>query len=145
MVSPASGDKYTELSRRYIQQAGEEFQRGDLLQASEKAWGAAAEATKSIAEQRGWRHNRHDLLYDISEQIADELDRRDLARLFRSASSLHINFYEDWMAEGHVRDGIEDARTYVTEMEAVRTAPQPTFAPQTAAQTARLRRLTGAS
>ena len=102
MVSPASGDKYTELSRRYIQQAGEEFQRGDLLQASEKAWGAAAEATKSIAEQRGWRHNRHDLLYDISEQIADELDRRDLARLFRSASSLHINFYEDWMAEGHV-------------------------------------------
>ena len=54
MEELSSFQKYTEMSQRFIQQAGDEFQRGDLLQASEKAWGAAALATKSIAEQRAW-------------------------------------------------------------------------------------------
>ena len=74
-------------------------------------------AVKSIAVQRGWQHSRHDLLYAISDQIADELDRPDLDRLFRSASSLHTNFYEDWMTEGNVRGGINDAKAYLREME----------------------------
>ena len=44
--------EYAEVSRRLIRQAAEELERGDLIQASEKAWGAAAQAVKAIAEQR---------------------------------------------------------------------------------------------
>ena len=142
MASAASPNKYTEISQRLIRQAEDEFQKGDLIQASEKAWGAAALATKSIAAQRGWRHQSHDLLYDISGQIADELGRPHLRRLFRSAGSLHTNFYENWMAEDHVLDAIDDALTYLQEMEAIQSAPPPTFVPQTPAQVARLLRLT---
>ena len=130
------------MSQRYIQQAEEEFQKGDLTQASEKAWGAVALAVKSIAEQRGWLHNRHDLLYAISEQVADEMGRRNLTNLFRSAGQLHVNYYEEWMLEGHVRGAIDDAKTYLQELEAIQAAPPPTFVPQTPAQAARLRRLT---
>ncbi len=144
MEERESSIKYTEMSQRYIRQAEEEFQKGDLTQASEKAWGAVALAIKSIAVQRGWFHNRHDLLYAISEQITDELVRPDLGRLFRSASLLHTNFYEEWMLEGYVRDAIDDAKAYLQELEAVQAAPPPTFVPQTPAQAARLRRLTGA-
>ena len=141
MVDHSSSLKYAETSQRLIQQAEDELRAGDLLQASEKAWGAAALAVKSVAAQRGWRHNNHALLYDISDQIADELRRPELGRLFRSASTLHTNFYEDWMAEGNVQGGIEDANTYLREMATVMATPSA-FVPQTPAQTARLRRLT---
>ncbi len=144
MVEPESSDKYTEMSQRYIRQAEEEFQKGDLTQASEKAWGAVALGIKSIAVQRGWRHHRHDLLYDISAQITAELGRPDLGRLFRSAGAMHTNFYEEWMEEDYVRGGIDDARIYLQELEGVQAAPPPTFVPQTPAQAARLRMLTGA-
>ena len=125
MTQPDPSIKYVELGRHYIRQAEDEFQKGDLTQASEKAWGAVACATKAIAAQRGWNHQRHDLLYAVSEQIADELGRTDLTNLFRSAGSLHTNFYENWMGEGHVRGGIEDVKTFLREMEAVAAAPPP--------------------
>ena len=143
MAGRESPNKYTEISQRLIQQAEEELQKGDPLQASEKAWGAVAHAVKSIAEQRGWRHNSHDILYGISGQIADELDRPDLRTMFRSANAMHINYYENWMAADEVQSCIDDARAYLRELEIVQTAPPPTFVPQTAEQAARLRRLTG--
>ncbi len=143
MAQPDPSAKYAELSRHYIRQAEEEFQKGDLAQASEKAWGAAALATKSIAAQRGWRHNSHDLLYAISDQIADELDHPDIELLFRGASSLHTNFYENWLGEGNVRRGVDGAQAYVQALEAMRAVPPPSFVPRTDAQRARLQRLTG--
>ncbi len=143
MLEPGTPDKYNEMSQHYIRQAEEEFQKGDLTQASEKVWGAVALAVKSIAAQRGWSHHRHDLLYSIAEQIADELGRPELGRLFRSASSLHTNFYEGIMASGLVHGGIDDAKTYLQELEAIQAAPPPTFVPETPEQAARLRKLTG--
>ena len=142
MLEPGSPDKYTELSQRYIRQAEEEFHKEDFTQASEKAWGAAALAVKSIAARRGWLHHRHDLLFAVSDQITDEIERPDLRRLFRSISTLHTNFYEDWIAVGVVRDGIEEVRLYLQELEAVRAGPPPEFVPQTPEQAARIRRLT---
>ena len=59
-------DDYAALSRRLVRQAQEEFDTGDRLQASEKAWDAAAHAVKAIAESRGWNHNSHRLLFDVS-------------------------------------------------------------------------------
>ena len=145
MLEPESPEKYAAMSLRYIEQAEEEFHKGDLDQASNKAWGAAALALKSIAERRGWNHNKHRLLYDISGQMADELDRPDLRRLFRSANAMHQNYYEDWMASDEVRDGIEDAKAYLRGLEATQTENgRSAFEPETAEQVARLRRVTAA-
>lgn len=143
MLEPESSEKYAAMSQRYIEQADEEFEKGDLGQASNKAWGAAALALKSIAERRGWRHNKHGLLYDISGQMADELALPHLRARFRSANAMHQNYYEDWMAVDEVRDGIEDAKTYLRELEAAQTAAETAFVPETAEQAARMRRLTG--
>ncbi len=144
MLEPESSEKYAAMSRRYIEQADEEFHRGDLSQASNKAWGAAALALKSIAERRGWNHSKHGLLYDISGQMADELGRPDLRRLFRSANAMHQNYYEDWMASEEVLDGIGDARDYLHALEvAMLETTSPAFVPETPEQAARLRRLTG--
>ena len=144
MQETEQSEKYAEISQRYISQADEEFERGDLSQASNKAWGAAAMALKGIAERRGWNHNRHGLLYDISGQMADELGRPDLRIMFRSANAMHQNYYEDWMAADEVRDGIENAREYLAALEGVMAADTSSaFVPETAEQAARLRRLTG--
>ena len=143
MLEPESSEKYAAMSQRYIEQADEEFEKGDLGQASNKAWGAATLALKSIAERRGWNHNKHGLLYDISGQVADELALPHLRARFRSANAMHQNYYEDWMAVDEVRDGIEDAKTYLRELEAAQAAVESAFVPETAEQAARLRRLTG--
>ena len=143
MLEDSSPQKYAELSQRLIQQAERELQSGDLMQASEKIWGSVAHAVKAVAAQRGWSHINHARLWDISGQIADEQNRPDLRIKFRSADSMHMNFYENRMGESEVRDGLESAKGYVNELEAVLASPPPAFDPQTQEQTSRLRRLTG--
>ena len=146
MLDQEQSEKYAEISRRYITQADEQFQKGDLGQASNKAWGAAALALKSIAERRGWNHNKHGLLYDISGQMADELGRPELRARFRSANAMHQNYYEDWMAADEVRDGIDNAKEYLQALEAAFGDSGPSvFVPDTAEQVARLRRLTASA
>ena len=51
--------KYRQDSRTLLVQARSELARGDVRQASEKGWGAAALMLKAIAEQRGWEHGKH--------------------------------------------------------------------------------------
>ena len=45
-----------ERSRIFLAQAFEELEKGDLSQASEKGWGAAAQMLKAIAQEGGWDH-----------------------------------------------------------------------------------------
>ena len=141
MLEPSSPNKYAEISRRLIRQADDELAKGDLIQTSDKIWGAVAHAVKAVAEQRGWRHNNHSLLFAVVAQLSDETGRPDLRNMFRSAIAMHQNFYEDWMAVSDVQAGLENAKAHLPDLEAMRTSPPPAFTPQTQEQAARLRRL----
>ena len=112
-------ENYLQTSRVFLRQAGEELEAGDLRQASEKAWGAAAQAVKAIAEQRGWEHYTHAHLFQHVDRFSAELDSAELGRLFRSANSLHVNFYEGDQTAVAVRGGIEDARLFVGKLDAI--------------------------
>ena len=98
---------HTAVSREFIVKAGDHLEEGDLLQASEKAWGAAAHQVKAIAQNRGWTHGGHADLFRAVGNIADETGQPEINGLFREASSLHTNFYEGWLTAGQVRGGIE--------------------------------------
>ncbi len=115
--------KYAELSLRLLRQAQEEFDNGDRLQASEKAWGAAAHAMKAAAARRGWNHTRHGHLFAVAGQLSDDTGEPELRTLFNVASSMHQNFYEDWQPDGSVRDGIDQVRRLVELMEDLRAQP----------------------
>ena len=119
------------------------LRQGDLKQASEKSWGAAACALKSIAEQRGWQHQSHSLLFDISNQIVEELGRSSLRDMFQSAKSMHQNFYENWEPEEGVEYAVGRIKEYLAELEAVSPQLPASFAVETRAQRRRLERLTG--
>ena len=92
---------------------------GDLLQASEKEWGATARMVKAVAETRGWRHSSHRDLYRAVDLVAEELSDQRLRYLFRSAGTLHQNFYEGWMTEEDVADALDDVGEIVGRLQAV--------------------------
>ena len=138
-------NKYAAMSREYITRADDYLRQGDLKQASEKAWGAAACALKAIAEQRSWHHQSHSLLYDLSGQVADELGRPDLRDLFAVANTMHQNFYENWFQEDEVEHGISRVKAYLAELDAVGLELPASFLVESRAQRRRLERLTGQS
>ena len=136
-------NKYATMRRDYMARAEGYLQQGDLVQASEKSWGATACALKSIAEQRGWNHQSRSLLYDLSGQFADELGRPDLRNLFAVARAMHQNFYENWTPEDEVEYGVGKVKEYLAELETVTLELPATFAVESRAQRRRLARLSG--
>ena len=120
-MTQAEIENHIETAERFLRHAEEEFEAGDLPQASEKAWGAVAHYLKSVAKFRGWRNRSHSDLNDIATDLSYETDDpRRIRLLYGSVSSLHQNFYEDWLPEISVAEGIEDAREMIDGLE-VRT------------------------
>ena len=100
-----------EISRRFIQQAESELESGDLLQASEKAWGAVAHRLKAIAIRRGWRHGAHWHFNGIIDNLAEETDQGErLQLLYSGANSLHVNFYEATLSEPQIREYVDEVK-----------------------------------
>ena len=99
---------HVETANEFQAKAHAYLRDGDLLQASEKGWGAVARMVKAAAETRGWRHSSHGDLYRAIDRLARELGDDRIQNLFRSASALHQNFYEGYMPEGAVASGLKD-------------------------------------
>ena len=142
-ASNPESERYADLSRHYIERADGYLQAQDRVQASEKGWGAVAEAIKSIAEQRGWNHQGHRLLDDIVLQLSEEWGRPDIRRLFDTAERLHINFYEDSLELDAIATRLEDAKALLEELSSLRTLPANPRVLDSRERRLRWRRLTG--
>ncbi len=139
--------RYEEISQYLLEQARQELDNNDILQASEKVWGATAHAIKAVAQQRGWNHRWHNDLRDAANYIGFERNRPDLRGLFRSLETLHVNYYEHQKEASEVQDGINAAQVYIREMAQLRREEPPSrqdhLSPtEIADQERRLRRLT---
>ena len=142
-LEPSESERYAELSRQYIQRADEYLRAGDRVQASEKGWGAVAEAMKSIAAQRGWNHQGHRLLDDIVLQLSEEWNRPDVRLLFDTAERLHINLYEDVLRLDAISARVDDAKDLLRELQTLRTLPPRSIVLDSRERRLRWRRLTG--
>ena len=141
--SIVESERYAELSRHFIEKADEYLLAGDAVQASEKGWGAVAEAFKSIAEERGWRHQGHRLLNDVAYQLTEEWGREDVLSMFDAVEKLHINFYEDVMELDEIAARIGTAKALIRELETLRALPRRPRLIENRGQRNRWRRLTG--
>ena len=110
-------DYHSETSEAFLTKARAYLADGDLLQASEKGWGAAAQTVKAAAEERGWRHQSHGDLFQIVERLADEADDDELLGLFHVANSLHQNFYEGWQTDRLVDAGLAGIEEFVRRLD----------------------------
>ena len=108
---------HREASRRLIVQAHDYLAADDLLQASEKAWGAAAQAVKSVAETRGWPHNGHGQLFEVIGRIVAETGDEDIRTAFTIAGALHTNFYEGWLDREDIEAHLSHVAGLVEKLE----------------------------
>ena len=119
-------ETYANQSREFIALAHQELEQGDLLQASEKAWGAAAAAIKAVAEMRGWQHYAHTLIRAAAWRISREYRRPQIMGMIARANDLHQNYYEYYLAEEEVAEGIDEVTELLAILEQVKTeTPQP--------------------
>ena len=119
-------ETYANQSREFIALAHQELEQGDLLQASEKAWGAAAAAIKAVAEMRGWQHYAHTLIRAAAWRISREHHRPQIMGMIARANDLHQNYYEYYLAEEEVAEGIAQVAELLAILEQVKTeTPQP--------------------
>ena len=108
---------YRETGKEYLDKAHEAIEAGDYLQASEKLWGGAALTVKAVAEDRGWEHHGHALLYEIAERLSDETGDPEVSVLFRLAGQLHTNFYENWLPRATVIRGEDEVELLIDKLE----------------------------
>ena len=109
---------HLETSRSFIVQAEVELRDGHHMQASEKAWGAAAHAIKAVAERHRWRHDTHSDLFRVVDNIVRLTGDSEIRLLFDDANALHQNFYEGWLRDEHIAQGIERVKRLLTKLDA---------------------------
>ena len=113
----ATTTRHEEISDRFLDHAAEEFEKGDMLQASEKAWGAVAHYVKSGAKARGWPDGSHWDIARNARRLLDLTPDPDGNReKFSHINVLHINFYEEVLDPKDVKLGIKDARVLIDAM-----------------------------
>ena len=100
---PPRAQYYINTSREFYARARAYLAANDLLQTSEKGWGAAALRVKSVAELRGWRHTHHGELSQTIDRLVVETGDGQLKSFFNSANALHRNFYEGRWPRSEVR------------------------------------------
>ena len=105
------------VATEFLGKARDYLAAGDLLQASEKGWGAAAQTIKAIAEARGWAHRSHRDLYRAVDLAAAESSDAELQDLFHSANALQQNFYEGRMTESGVERGLARVEEFAGRLE----------------------------
>lgn len=103
--------EHVDTARTFVEAAEREFAAGDVLQGSEKLWGAASHAVMSVAQDRGWDHGKHGAMKAAVRQLAQEHEGLGLVAGFTAARALHANFYHDFMED----DDLEDARLVVRD------------------------------
>jgi len=96
-------------------EAKELLARGDFVQASEKARGAAAQAVKAVAARKGRVLRSHRFVTSLVERLGDE----ELRRLWSAAGELHRNFYEAWLPPALVKGYVEDVDTFTVRLREV--------------------------
>ena len=98
---------YSDTGHEFLGRARTYLAEDDLLQASEKGWGAAAQMVKAAAQARGWRHQSHRDLHVTINRLVEETGDGDIQDAFGLANALHTNFYEGWLpretVDGHLR------------------------------------------
>ena len=111
-------ERHLDISDLLIRYAVEGIRDREVVSGLGDVWGAVAHYLKSVAKYRGWPNETHRDLNDVATDLAHETDNPEIALyLYRSAGDMHTNFYEDWLLDKDVSDGIEDANELISRLE----------------------------
>ena len=124
-LSP-SAQKYAVASFELLDKADVHLNHNDFRQASEMAWGAAAQMVKALAENWRLPHGRHQDLGGLIDLLAPPDTQSPLRDGFDMAQNLHRNFYENQASEVFVTLGVQRVAHFIDDMLPwLRRARQP--------------------
>ena len=106
--------------------ANDQFDAGDFLQASEKAWGAVAHFLKAHATSRGLPHSAHYDLRQITNHLVNETGIARIRELFSICESVHANYYEAYMREDDLEANLDNVKELITLLEEIPLPPSET-------------------
>ncbi|MEW6481800.1 MAG: PaREP1 family protein [bacterium] len=111
--------RYINQADRYIKEAEKELSENNLLQASEKYWGGAAQMVKAWATAKGIQHNGHMWLFKAVDNLSEEEKEPYLKKQFGLAGMLHTNFYEGWLTKREIEDYAQEARAFCDKIKEI--------------------------
>ena len=106
-------EEHIQTVQDFLAKSDAYFAEGDVLQGSEKMWGAAAHAISALAQQRGWRFGTHNALRQAAYRLADEIGDERISLGFGIAEKFHANFYHDFMDEQQLEAYCPPAKLFV--------------------------------
>ena len=108
-----SAQKYAGMAQDFRASAWEHLDKGDLPQASNKAWGLVAETVKAISAYHGGIIHGHRGIWMVATALArlagdagDTATQHWINNSFVVARNLHSNFYEGRAPEDEVLAGL---------------------------------------
>ncbi len=104
---------HLKLCDKYLREAEKLLGERNYVQASEKAWRAASQIVKAIAAGRGLELKSHRELHRFVSNLRKESGDAELNTLWSSATSLHQNFYENWLPPEMVKDYMENVKKFI--------------------------------
>ncbi len=109
-------EEHVRTARTFLDEADTLFAEGDVLQASEKVWGAAAHAAMAVAQQRGWPYESHRSLKNAVGRLSAETSDPSIGDRFAVAEKFHINFYHHGMEDYEMDDDRPRVRALVERL-----------------------------
>ena len=104
-------ETYVRQARQFLERSRRYLSAGDLHQACEKGWGAAAHMTKAVAANHGWEYEKHRDFSVVLNNVWKLTGNDRVSDLRGSPNDLHGYFYE--------RDEFLDAQVIAADIERV--------------------------
>ena len=95
--------EHAEQAREFLAKSREYLDAGELHQACEKGWGAAAHMAKAAAEAQGWQYTKHADFIDVLDEVTEATGDQRIRELRGTALALHVNYYR---RERELRAGV---------------------------------------
>ena len=109
--------EYISAAKEMLNSAWKALKEGDVRQAAEKLWGAAALAVKAYAAWReGRRLTSHGELWEYKRRLEDELGEW-VSDAWNAGNTMHICFYEGWCAARDVENAMKRVLRLVEEVK----------------------------
>lgn len=112
-------DEHVQTAQNFLHKSDGYFAEGDVLQGSEKLWGAASHAMMAVAQERGWQFGNHYALRQVVLRLADEIDDERISLGFGVSEKFHANFYHDFMEDSELEMNRPLAKRFVARMLAL--------------------------
>ena len=101
---------YESQAREFLDMAWGFIAAGNLHQASEKGWGAAAHMAKAVAVAQGWEYNNHADFSNVLHQARQLTGNPRFRQLRGVANELHLNYYKRKrnLNAGEIREDLDE-------------------------------------